>query len=320
MQLIPFDYSDAHYEIVRQIHDTIWPDNLLDMGNYRYWDGIRPKDRYFNRIIGFVDGTPVGYGGFAEAWWVDVPNYYNISWSTSPQFGRRGYATEFYDYARKKIAADGRTLSIIDTGTREDKPSAVNWFQKHGFEQKNRYPRSELKLDAFDPADFAKYPARAVDNGYAVKPLAEIIPDDPDWQRKVYELEWIFEQDEPTPIPPKKIPFEQYQKDTLQNPDFTPELWFVAVDGDRYAGMSCLWPDKMKPTKLNTGWTGVDRPYRRKGLAMAMKVAALSHAKQMEQVTVIETDNHETNWMFQINLRLGFQPIPAYLHFEKTLE
>ncbi|MGB1253112.1 MAG: GNAT family N-acetyltransferase, partial [Candidatus Promineifilaceae bacterium] len=254
----------------------------------------------------------------SECWWADVPNYFSVSWRTLPPFERRGYASSFYEYAVGRIESDGRTVEMIECGTREDKPAAIAWLEKYGFKRKNRYPNSELVLSEFDSAQFASYPTRAATAGLIIKPLAEIIPHDAEWQRKLYDLEWIFELDEPTSVPPKQEPFEDYQKNTLESPDFKPECWFVALDGDRFAGMSCLWPDKMKSTRWNTGWTGVDRPYRRKGLAMAMKVAALTYAQQ-SGVEVVKTDNHETNWMYQINLRLGFKPIPASLHYEKRM-
>ena len=319
MNIRPFDYSDRDYEIVRGINDAVWPQDPLNMVNMRYYDGIRPKDRYFHRFIGEVDGVPVGSGAIHAAWWFDLPNYFQLDWSTHPDHERRGYGSAFYDFALAQLKVDGKTPETIEISAREDKPQSVAWIEKRGFTLNNRYPRSELKLAEFDMSQFASYKARAVENGFVIKPLSEIIPTDPDWQHKVYELEWIFEQDEPNPQPPTKVPFEQYVKDTLGNPGFTPATWFMALDGDRYAGMSCLWPDKVKPHSLQTGWTGVDRPYRKQGLAMAMKLHAIEYAISQPQITVIETDNHEKNWMFQINLRLGFRPIPAWLQYLKTL-
>ena len=315
----PFNFSDEDYVTVQRLHDTVWTDNPLNMEGYRRWDSIRPKERYWNRVIAEKDGQPVAYGGFSESHWVDIPNTYNINFLTPPPARNQGICTAFYAYAMGKMAQDGHIPEILYADTREDKPDAIRWLTQNGFVQKDRYPRSDLKLADFDAAQFADYPKRITEHGLRILPLADIIPNDPQWQHKLYELEWIFEQDEPTPEPPKKIPFEEYAKGTLEDPQFTPAAWMLALDGDRFAGMSCLWPDKMKPHLLHTGWTGVDRPYRKKGLAMAMKLAAIEYAKQQPNITTIQTDNHETNWMYQINLRLGFKPLPAYLSYEKKL-
>ncbi len=314
----PFDYTEQEYEACAVLHDAVWTEDPTDIENWKHWDSIRPKDQYRQRIVAEIDGERVGYGGFSEARYLAEPHTYGISWLTHPDHQRKGVATAFYEHALQKINNDGHTINKVFISTREDKPQSVSWLQNRGYEQKNRYPRSELKLAEFDAAPFAGYPDRIATHGLVIKPLSEVIPNDPNWQRKLYDLEWVFEQDEPTPDEPKQEPFEQYVKGTLENPEFTPATWFMALDGDRFAGMSCLWPDKQKPHLIHTGWTGVDRPYRKKGLAMAMKLTAIEYAKAHPDITTIRTDNHETNWMFQINLRLGFTPIPAYLSFQQV--
>lgn len=315
-----FDYSDQEYVNCAAIHDAVWPDNPTDLDSWKRWDEVRPKDQYRKRFVAEIDGQLVGYGGFSEARYLAEPNTYGISWLTHPDHQRKGIASAFYEMALTTMREDDHTVAKVFVSTREDKPNAVDWLTHRGYEQKNRYPRSELKPAEFDSTPFAGYPDRIAEHGLVVKPLAEIIPNDPDWQTKLWELEWILEQDEPTPDEPKKQPFDQYVKETLEDPQFRPESWFMALDGDRFAGMSCLWPDKMKPHLIHTGWTGVDRPYRKKGVAIAMKLAAIAYAKANPEITTIQTDNHETNWMYQINLRLGFRPIPAYLSFEKTFD
>jgi hypothetical protein len=47
-------------------------------------------------------------------------------------------------------------------------------------------------------------------------------------------------------------------------------------------------------------------------------VQAINYA-QMLGIESIETDNEENNPMFQLNLRLGFKPIPAWVSYHKKL-
>ena len=70
--------------------------------------------------------------------------------------------------------------------------------------------------------------------------------------------------------------------------------------------------------KIDTGLTGVIRSHRRRGIAMALKVQALEFARQRGFQTVM-TDNEEKNPMYQLNLKLGFKPKPAWIDFEKQL-
>jgi GNAT superfamily N-acetyltransferase len=76
-------------------------------------------------------------------------------------------------------------------------------------------------------------------------------------------------------------------------------------------------PDAQSNT-LNVGMTGVLRAHRRMGIATALKVRAIQFA-QTYGARWIETGNEENNPMLQINLRLGFQPAPAWLSFENRI-
>ena len=70
---------------------------------------------------------------------------------------------------------------------------------------------------------------------------------------------------------------------------------------------------------LYTGLTGVLRSHRRRGVATALKVTALSFAKK-RSVKFVKTDNEENNPMYDLNMQLGFKPQPAYVDYEKPLK
>lgn len=314
-----FDSSDKDYDISLAIHNAVWPDEPSDEAVYRHHDKERNPKYYWTRVIGEVDGEPTGYGVYCETWWNENPDEYTINWLTHPDYLDQGHGSAFYEYALGKLHQDRDKVAQLTAGTREDKPKAVSFLEELGFGVKERYQRSELKLNQFDDAQFAHYHQRMADNGIVIKQLSDLQKTDSEWQRKLWDLEWVLEQDEPTPDPPKRQPFDEYVRHTFGAPDFTPESWFIATDGDNYAGMSCLWKDEAVKDRLHTGWTGVDRPYRKKGIALAMKLNAFEYAREYG-ATHIRTDNHDTNWMYQINLRLGFEPIPAWLHCLKKMD
>ena len=55
------------------------------------------------------------------------------------------------------------------------------------------------------------------------------------------------------------------------NPDFDPSLWILAVDGDQIVGTSLCWPKIHDDPDMGwVGTLGVIRPWRRKGLALAL--------------------------------------------------
>ena len=124
-------------------------------------------------------------------------------------------------------------------------------------------------------------------------------------------------QDEPLPYAPKKIPVEQFQKQFVENPNVLPEGWVVAVENGRYIGNSSLEKGS-QPGGISTGFTGVLRDYRRRGLATALKALTMDWAKQAGY-QFIRTGNEENNPMLTLNKKLGFQEVTASLAFEKKL-
>jgi ribosomal protein S18 acetylase RimI-like enzyme len=70
-------------------------------------------------------------------------------------------------------------------------------------------------------------------------------------------------------------PFEDELKESLywmeNDRYFDPSLWFLALDGDEIAGVSLCYPIRIEDPDM--GWVstlGVRRPWRRKGLGLAL--------------------------------------------------
>jgi GNAT superfamily N-acetyltransferase len=176
---------------------------------------------------------------------------------------------------------------------------------------------SLLDLTTFDPTPFAGIEEKVQAAGIEIKTLAELQQTDPDWLQKHYDLTRTVVQDVPSLDPPAQESFEQFQK-VFDSPNLLPDCWFVALHDGHYVGESKLFRELANPEKMITGLTGVVREHRRKGIAMALKLRAIDYALH-HGATKIQTDNEENNPMYQINLRLGFQPAPAWVDFEKVL-
>ncbi len=56
-----------------------------------------------------------------------------------------------------------------------------------------------------------------------------------------------------------------------------------------------------------------------KASVAALKLSGFAYARE-QGVRTIATDNEERNPMYAINLKLGFEPRPAWLAFTKTFE
>jgi GNAT superfamily N-acetyltransferase len=130
---------------------------------------------------------------------------------------------------------------------------------------------------------------------------------------------WGLSQDVPSPEPFTRSPFDVFVERTLTAPNFLPDAQIIAVDAGRWVGMSGLWKSLATPKRLHTGFTGVARSHRRKGVATAMKVEGIRFARAYG-AEIIGTDNEENNPMYLLNLQLGFEPRLAELFYRKQMQ
>jgi GNAT superfamily N-acetyltransferase len=313
----PFDLkSVADYRAVVAIDNLIDPAHADTVENWQHWDNHRNPDHLMRRYIAEREGEAVAFGHFMHQSWSFREDRYLIWVGVHPEHERKGYGSALWDYLMAQLAR--RHPGELVSYTRENRTRAVQFLTKRGFEVKLRTPVSVVNPQGFDVMPFAEKIARVEQSGIQIRTLAELREGDPAWLSKAYELEWDCLQDVPSVDGFTKQPFDAWQKRLLDSPNFMPEAWFIALDGEKYVGLSALWRNPTNTEKLHTGLTGVLRSHRRRGIATAVKARALAFARD-HGVTEVDTNNEENNPMLQLNLQLGFRSLPADLTMHKKL-
>ena len=207
--------------------------------------------------------------------------------------------------------------SVLLTRGREDWPEVL-FYLRQGFVEEDRMWASTLDVFNFDPAPFLPQTSRALSSGISIRSLAERPYQDGDYRRRHYELLCQLLQDVPAAEPFVPWAFDLWVKRTFESPNFLPEGYFIAIDGEREVGISQLWASS-RPQTLQTGLTGVLKEYRRRGIALLLKLRAAQFAKE-KGFRFIRTNNHLANRpMLSINEAMGFVKEPAYVHLRKDL-
>lgn len=313
-----FEPTDQNYQALVTIHNALWPEQPTTLAYVKFRDGVWPTEYLLRRLVAEQDGIVVATASYCETHWSYRPGKYAIDIKVHPDYQNQGIGSEVYKHMMAELAELSQPPTILTSMSQEDKAATLRFLTKRGFTTTMRFPRSVLDVNAFDPTPFASAVRKMEARGVQIATLAELQFRDPDWQEHVWELDCTCTWDEPLPDTFSPPTLEQYVKEELGTPSFMPEAWFMALDGESYVGMAVLYKDTANPKRLQAGFTAVRRAYRRHGIATALKLRTIAFA-QAYGAEAIDTGNQEDNPMFQINLRLGFQPKPAKLTFVKEM-
>lgn len=317
LSLRDFAYTDADYAAVIAVDNACFPEYPGSFDEWKHDDAARPANHKFQRWVAELDGRVVGFASHHQFEGMFHPQKFGVFVAVHPDAQGRGVGQALYARMLANLAQyDPISLRV---GVREDSMRAVRFVAERGFVEDNRSWESRLDVTAFDPAPFAGAEARAHMAGITFATMAELQARDPDHRQKLYALDIEATRDEPHPEPQTTPSREVYDGWVFDSPNYLPEGNFIALDGERYVGMSTLRTSQASPNELYVGFTGVLRNYRGKGIAMALKLKTIAFASE-RGITTIKTWNDATNRpMLRINEALGFAKQPAWVSYLKNL-
>jgi GNAT superfamily N-acetyltransferase len=310
----PFEATGAEYEAVVALQNLVQPNRPNSVASWRHWDEVRDPGRAFQRWLAEQDGQLVAQGWLMRT--APTSDKFRFDIHLHPQYQGRGLAARFYRHMVDVCLAQQPSALITRIG--ENETQKLHWLTKNGFHMVMRYPVSRLNVADFDARQYADLLARLAGEGIEIVSLADLPARDPNWQREIYELDYLLMNDVPLPEPYEKRPFPLFVQEEFEGPTFLPGGWLVALEGDHYVGLIALVKFGEDVQTLDIAITGVIASHRRRGIATALKVRSIEFAQEIG-TRFIETNNEEHNPMYQLNLQLGFEPQPADLDMEKVL-
>lgn len=271
-----------------------------------------PRGLHLHQWVAERGGEVVGFAGVAQWAGAHHPDRYHAVITVPPGHARRGVGTALAGAVRAHLEARG--AREVRAAAAEDQPHAVAFLTGRGFREVSREVDHVLTLDAHPAAE----PDRArLPEGLRIVALPDFIAA----QGRTAALEAFratfnaARADEPRTVPAAPYTAEEIEE-YLAHPLCLPEGMLLAVTGaGEVAGLTELWLDPAEPERLHTGLTGTARAWRGRGVATALKRAALEVARARD-TREIWTQNDLTNApMLAVNARLGFRPQPALIQF-----
>ena len=310
----PFTPDD--YPALVVLDNLLWPDHTGTVQEWEFRDTSRAAHLKWNRFVADAPGVGVvGYSDYGQNADMYHPQKFGIGVSVHPDWRNYGLGTRLYNHVINALAPFDPLL--IRAHVREDKADGVQFVQKRGFNEVMRDWESYLPVAGFDPAPFASAQTRVKNAGIVIKTLPEL-EGDRDRDRKLYELDWALVLDMPSSDTPTEPGFDNWKKRYFENPNFLPDAWFVACDGDKYVGLSFLG-NSQSSNALYQQTTGVLPAYRRKGIALALKLRGAEYAKQGGREKINTWNATSNRAMLSINEAMGFIKKPAWIDFAKDL-
>ena len=312
--LIIRDFTAADYPLLTAFDAAAYDDDPREPELWQHDDETRDPGRYFQRHVVEMAGRPVACGCFGHSDFIDDPDRYWFQVLVPRDGGGTPVREAYLEFALDALAP--RHPSAVLSGMVESYEAQVRFLRDHGFREIHREHVSRLDLAGFAPEKFSDTMATVEAQGIALASLADL--DDSDWPERLHPIYQRLVADQPAPDPPRLDTFTEWIEGVVGSPDFDSSLWIVACDGEELVGLSQAAVSPTASTAARFGLTGVERDYRRRGIATALKVELLTVLKS-RGVLRIDTNNEENNPMYRINLGLGFVPRPDWVMYELQL-
>jgi mycothiol synthase len=297
--------APAITELFNRLGQALYGADVMGLDEVTKWF-TSPKsnpERDF-RLAELADGTLAGFGSVA-----DVSDDHAILWiriTLHPEHGTEEMGEElmtFADARAVELGVAGHSLLHAHCSSKDARVAAL--YQRYGYKLVRHFFRMEI--DLAQPTPEPVWPEgielRPFDADRDLEPVYEA-------DEEAFEDHWGF----------FRIDFEAW-KHWMTGGNFDPTLWLVAYAGEDIAGFSLNQPHEGGDADL--GWIGVlgvRRPWRRRGLALALLLESFAEFRRRGRKRAgLGVDAENTTGAVRLYEKAGMKPVRRFDTFEKAL-
>jgi len=278
-------------------------------------------------LVAEVAGAVVAVGSAEQQGSGEHADAFRLNLRVAEAWQRRGVGRALLGRLEQEaLALGGR---VLKGNVRQDVPGAVALAERGGYRRAWTRYESRLKVPpGHTYPEFEGLLERVQREGVVFRSLTEVA-DDPQRDRRLWELDWRLMNDVPLGMSLSRPPLDVWVSQTLTTLSFQPDLSFVALDPAQddpltgpYIGLSTL--EYLPGGFYVIGMTGVLPGYRGRGVAKALKVRAMRALAARPGLpdggSEIRTFNDPPNVvMLGMNASLGFERGPDIYRYEREL-
>ncbi len=253
------------------------------------------------RIVAMLDGEPVGFATVGRIWAlpIDDPTAWCELGVRAP-FRGRGIGTALLAWSQRSAPTIGK--SRIEVPCSSNRPEGIAFLTARGFAEYDRMAGVELDLAALTP------PAVVLPDGVRLTSLDA----EPELRTSAYAAAVEIFADLPDPEPVSAGTYEEWLLRDVETPDAPLDGYLLAVAGAEVIGY-CRLLNEQRGRVVGHSMTGVRRAWRGRGVAKALKCAAIGWAIAHGAEGMSAENAVGNDAMRGINRALGFRPGPDFI-------
>jgi GNAT superfamily N-acetyltransferase len=302
VRIRPIGGGEADLSLFAAIANAAAPDEPTSIEDIRWADSAYPGS---SRLIAELDGQPVGVASVGR---IHVyPPDFDAFWATIrvlSEARRQGIGGEMLVAVSELARAAGKVALHLPAS--EARPEGIAFLSHRGFTEYERLKTVELHL-----AGMAR-PTVNLPDDVSLTDLATR----PDLVPGVHAVAVEAHADIPgSGAPMVAGDLTEFRARDVDRPGIPADAFIVATDdrSGRVIGFASLMLSPAQPTRAWHDMTAVDRAWRGRGLAGAMKRATIGWAIE-HGLEILEANNDVDNApMRTVNARLGYRPAADWL-------
>lgn len=312
-------FEAGDYPALAELRAAVYPEHVVSAGELRRWDAARDPSRPFaRRVVGDGAGLAATLELAPPEGCVD-PARLSLELLVHPRARRQGLGARLARAAEDLARALGARR--LEAQVRDTPRGGVALARRLGYTEIGRSGESELDLACAEWAAVADPAPRLAAEGFRLTSLASeldgLAPDRRlDRLRQVHALFEELARD--VPNGGGGLSFEEFLARVAASPATPLEALRLARRGEAWAGLSHVLVGE--GGCVYQALTGVRAAFRRRGLALALKLDGLRWARQRGHARVRTTNGSGNAAILELNRRLGFRPLAQWIEFAKALD
>jgi mycothiol synthase len=310
------EQQDADIEAVAAVMSADSPENQIS-GEYLrhiYKTLGRSSSPYDVVVADRGSRRIVGSGSMFHIVTMTDPEFQWVSCDVLPEYRRRGIGSRLFDALHAE--AKRRGLRGLRAQVRASSSDGLKFAALRGLAERRTMWRSTLNLANAETAQLPQLERELRKGGITIADLRQEGLTDISVAHRLHDVMEVSGRDVPILGPHTPIAFEEFRKFFLEGPNLLPDAWFVAKHGEEYVGMSFGSRDSAEPKILRQNYTGTLPEFRRRKVALALKLRLIEYAKRAGFEDIVTSNDSMNVPMWTLNQSLGFRKSFERVHLE----